>query len=106
MSISFKMTKEKLSRQMAKIEQENFEEKKSITLADKVNPNLKPLNQVHYEVNLEDFAKYKSIAKTFKEMSGSWVDTMQLLQSWLIGHKINHETFKAIVRFLDPGQFI
>ena len=101
------MTKEKLSRQMAKIEQENFEEKKPISEKQiPVIKTLKTLETIDYSLDTEKFNHYKILAKNFREMSGSWVDTMQLLQSWLIGHKINHETFKAIVRFLDPGQFI
>jgi len=67
---------------------------------ERVNTNLRALTPNGMEINLENFNKYKIIAKEFNNLSQSILDTMMLLSSWVSHNKINTMEKDAIVNYI------
>lgn len=58
------------------------------------------LSNKQYEVDLELLKKNQTILKEFYMLSGSMVDTYQLLHSWSSSQRINQNMFRELNRYL------
>lgn len=98
--VSFTTYKAKLDRKIEKaIEQPVFVERKPGE--ERINTNLKALTPQGKTVDIDVFNKYKIIAKEFLSLSGSFMDTMMLLSSWVSHNKINIAEYDVIVKYLN-----
>ena len=68
--------------------------------SEPVYSNLKSMPSVKV-LNLEVFNTKKIIARSFLELSKSWMDTMMLLSSWIARKEISHIEYDALVKYLN-----
>ncbi len=99
---SFATFKQKLDKKVEKA----LEEKQPVIVQrkpgeERINTNLKALTNQGMVIDLERFNKYKTIAKEFDKLSGSILDTVMLLSSWVSHNKINMLEKDAILDYIN-----
>jgi hypothetical protein len=97
---SFKTYKAKLDRKIEKaIEEPVFVPRK--IGEERINTSLRSMTTPEQEVRLDVFNKQKMIAKDFLYLSGSYMDMMMLLSSWVSHQKINSAEYNLIVKYVN-----